>query len=826
MSQWFFAWSGATIPDPFLAVVTGTVNGGKTQTLSTTANTTAGDVFLDNVTASGITAGTLYGVSGPGVIDGTLLMYTAASGGDPATYQVNAAPTQTGGSVTLTLTKSITIAQTFGDVSGGTLSNIGDTAALVPGVYYSVSGVGIPAGSLVYWGGGTSGTLATISGGSVNASSSSGIPLTFSALPSAASSVLTNVSGVDSLTPGGTYNISGPGIPAGTTFIANGTSTITIDQPATAAQLGASLTIDGPLVDTDPFDAAKHAVYSENIRSIKITQKEGSFAELEITLQNPGTGLLKAGGQEWCWLSYDAGGGNVVPMFNGRIVGIFADLQLETVQLNFTAQPNNYVAAKRDLAKGLTVLPYVDPVWLTTSAIAPDTVLETRSLLWHIDRLTLDVTTSDILVGEDGTIDVTGHRYDSVRVAIGQPPITRVHGKGTVSWTQQGSGTVDLTSKAYGLFAAAKSIYGGSVLGNKYIVSTLTDGLKSSWPTLNTSLGCGWTFGENTQIKDANYVVGYSTSTTIPSADVTYFDLNLAKWKVSFPIYNYTIGLDLDWSASRKRTETVEFTMISDLQRMVSQPAGSDAETITVTADDIGEAIDLDNTPPIGDLRNNSYFTTSRGVSSFENLLLMARAKIRARARAVDITFQVPLHYVLDISCRHNVHLVDRRLPGGEATGKVKEYSLIQDQQGRPYAEIMIGCAIGRGGSVTAAVGTGAWVQSGVVGNGIQILVGGQTAVVSGELVYQALTDFPISDDGLNLFDLKASDVINSFDLTNGLKAQTTAVQSSIDPLATFDGVPTRLCLDLKPLDGEFNTDYTPAVKPLPIPKTIDLEAA
>lgn len=806
-------------------MVTGTVNGGKTETLSTTANTTAGEPFLDDVTASGITAGVLYGVSGPGILDGTLLIYTAASGDDPATYQLNAAPTATGGSVTLTLTKAITVAQTFGDVSGGTLSNIADTAALVPGVYYSVVGVGIPAGTLTYWGGGTSASLATISGGSVETSNSSGVPLTFAALPSAASSVITNVSGSENRTVGATYNISGPGIPAGATFVEDGSGTITLDQAATASQIGASLTIDGPLVETEPFDAAKHAVYDEKIRSIKITQKEGNFAELEVTLQNPGTGLLAAGKQEWCWLSYDPGDGNITPMFNGRVVGAFADFHLETVQLNFTAQPLNYAAAKRDIAKGLTILPYVDPVWLTTSTIDPDTVLETRSRLWHIDRLTLDVTTSDVLVGEAGTIDVTGHRYDTVQVTIGQPPITHVHVKGTVGWTQQGSGTIDLTNQAYSLFVDAKSNYGGT-LGNKYIVSTLTDGLKTSWPTPGTSIGCGWTFGDNTAITDANFVTGYSTSRTIPSADTQYFDEDGAKWKVSFPIYNYTIGLDLDWSASRKRTETVEFTMVSDLQRLLAQPAGADEETISVTADDIGEAIDLDGTPPIGDLRYSSYFTTLRGVYSFENLLLMARAKIRARARAVDITFQVPLHYVLDISCRHNIHLVDRRLPGGEASGKVKEYSLIQDQQGRPYAEIVMGCSIGRGGTVSASTGTGAWVDDSAIDPGIQIMVGGEIEVIGDELVYQSLQDFPISDDGFNLFDLKASAAIIDFKLTNGLKDQVDAVQSSTDPLAAFDNAATRLCLTLNPLDGEFNTDFSPAVKPLPIPKTIDLEAA
>jgi hypothetical protein len=185
--------------------------------------------------------------------------------------------------------------------------------------------------------------------------------------------------------------------------------------------------------------------------------------------------------------------------------------------------------------------------------------------------------------------------------------------------------------------------------------------------------------------------------------------------------------------------------MISDLQRLLSQPAGADEETITLTANDIGEAVDSDFTPPIGDLRRNSYFNTARGVSSVEYLMLMARAKIRARARAIEIKFQCRLEDVLGISCRQNVHLVDRRLPGGEASGKVVSYDLIQDQNGRPYAEITIGCSIGRGGTVTASEGTGAWADDSAVAQGVQLTTGGEITLVGDELVYQPLTDFQVS---------------------------------------------------------------------------------
>jgi hypothetical protein len=44
-----------------------------------------------------------------------------------------------------------------------------------------------------------------------------------------------------------------------------------------------------------------------------------------------------------------------------------------------------------------------------------------------------------------------------MEVTIGQPPITAFSVTGTVSWTQQGSGTIDITSQTNKLFQDATS---------------------------------------------------------------------------------------------------------------------------------------------------------------------------------------------------------------------------------------------------------------------------------------------------------------------------------------------------------------------------------
>jgi hypothetical protein len=64
------------------------------------------------------------------------------------------------------------------------------------------------------------------------------------------------------------------------------------------------------------------------------------------------------------------------------------------------------------------------PIWFSTN-VSPDTVLETYSALWHIDRRSLSVTASDILEGEDGTIDIGEDKsiYDRFSLSYGQPPL-------------------------------------------------------------------------------------------------------------------------------------------------------------------------------------------------------------------------------------------------------------------------------------------------------------------------------------------------------------------------------------------------------------------
>src|SRR5690606_22068276 len=105
--------------------------------------------------------------------------------------------------------------------------------------------------------------------------------------------------------------------------------------------------------------------------------------------------------------------------------------------------------------------------------------------------------------------------------------------------------------------------------------------------------------------------------------------------------------------------------------------------------------------------RRNRFFDTDRGRQSFNHMLCRARALLVARSRAVDITFSFPFERGLTLTGKETATLYDPRLPGGSATGKVKQYVLhVDGQSGASMATVTIGCAVGRGGAPTPAVGT------------------------------------------------------------------------------------------------------------------------
>jgi hypothetical protein len=585
----------------------------------------------------------------------------------------------------------------------------------------------------------------------------------------------------------------------------------------------------------EAFNAGVHNREDEAVLSFSLTHTEGDFAGLTVNCLNPGEGLLAPGRQQWAWLSwYD--GAAIQPLFYGRLVAVPESIDGETVRLLFSATPMDYDTIKADLADTLRVLPYYDQVWISGDTEDDDSVLNAYGRRWHIGRTDLALTTSDELTGEDGTLSIgeADHLYDNFEVTYGQPPLSEVKVEGSLGWKQSGSGTVDLTYKIYSVFKSRKTIYTHPQSG---VISSLTgDGLMSDWPKPGTSLGGGWTVSPLTFCIDApksfkryTYLVNYSaprsSTETSTSVATSYYDY--ITWIVDFPVSALQQKTYFDWVADRGRTEIIKATVIADIQPLLAEPTNdANIGTIKISASDTVTAEDNYGLP-IGDTRRKSYLNTDRGALSVQYLMLLARAELRRRARAVEVKFRVPWAKGVGATLRKNAQIADYRLPGGEAIGKVISYEMSASGTGEFYVEMTIGCAIGRGGTVSAAAGDPTYVNDGYVAAGYQIETGAQVTAPTGDIVYESLADMTVDDDGVDLLTLDSNTAVQSLTLTGGLGDQTTVVTYSADPVDALKSYPSRPCLQLVPVAGmNFSTTFEPTVEMMPIPKTIDLEAA
>lgn len=869
----------------------------------------AGSVILED--ASALEPGTDYGIAGGGIPAGTRFTF---SGSNTITLSQPATAT---GFVQLTITNP----------NGKNLvKNLADVTGLIAGFTYEVFGLGLPAGVEGIYGG-TDRTAIWAAGTNVNRTAGAvtimgpgtavgpgyqmfspsgeflfafqtdgnlvlyqyGTPLWSSRTNGEAATALWmqtdgNLVLYDGATPIWASGTNGKGSNASLVLqndgnlviYADGGSSFLLLADATKSGRGVGLAISKGKTypDGGAFDPVAHVREDEAIIALEISHEEGNFPSLKIDVLNPRIGLLAAGRNLWCWLSY----GPIeapVPLFHGRLIGIPANLQEEVVTLQFVARPNDYQARKSALAETLKVRPFWDPIWISQGESNPDTVLEARPQSWHIDRTTLAVTVSDILVGEDGTLALTAadHLYDGMEVSYADTPLRRVSVRGLVSWTQAGTGTVDLTNDMVEAFRE-----GGSPYYYPLVSSFTGPGLFDAWPKPGTSIGAGWSVDASATIEIAGWAQpwlmpkaylkpSYQNETILDAPGtwvggnglvwrpaITHSSEVIASWETwaaAFILSPYALNFVVSWTAARPRTETVEFVIDANVQPLLTDPADTEVATIDLSSALVAEAVDPGDQLPIGDLRRNSYFNTDRGAQSIEFLVALARAKLLARGRAVQLKVVTPFDFGVGLSCRWNVQVLDARLPGGEATGKVTNYVLSASGDSGRKAEITLGCSVGYGNVVTPDPGHPTYVDDHV--DGYQRSTGATLDPGTGDVVYQSLDDLDVlDDDGIDLFNMTASRVLRSIRIDGGVSHQQAtlgifpdytgdplfAPATDIlgtwaqyvpedDPSTVLGRDPTIVSLDLVPIGGQaFETDYVLAVSALSIPQTINTEAA
>jgi hypothetical protein len=464
--------------------------------------------------------------------------------------------------------------------------------------------------------------------------------------------------------------------------------------------------------------------------------------------------------------------------------------------LDFIGRPTDYAAQKSALAASLKVLPYYDPVFLTPESLAdPDAVLEARPEQWHIDRRSLVVTTSHILVGEDG-LEEFGEDdvpYDSVSISLGRVPTRALEVTADVTWKQSDQGCIDVGRFQFESYSGKSlidnwpkpgdSINGGYTVGFAYA----RDNYKID-TTEPTSVSVSWS---SDQRKHANGdTLSTSVSSTIAPLRGPSIKIPLTSGSKSgageaseestwlrVPLWSITAALALNYSAERERKETISFTMRANVQPLVTLPDDEEVATLHIGGGDVG-------TPhagvlPIGSVRNRSYFSGDRGLRSLEYLLHRARCQLMASARAVTVSWDCSFDRAKQLSCRKNALLHDHRLPGGQAQGKIVKYNLSLDgETGKPTGRVEIACSIGYGGSVASIPGDPSYVDAGYVGDEYQFNFGQTVALDAGDVAYSVPIDAP-NDDGLH-FPLTRRQAI----LTNVTRGSAAAQAAAIGAVA------------------------------------------
>lgn len=623
----------------------------------------------------------------------------------------------------------------------------------------------------------------------------------------------------------------------------------------------------------------QHHVMHEFIFSFELDQSEGNFASLNIEIENPGVGgLLRPGRKLRCWFAwFNPETEEIEPLFTGRLVAVPTNLQSRVVSLQFTAQPDDFDAAKAEIAAEIRAygLPYWDPVFVDESHEEdPDAVLEAIPKLWHVDRLTLETTLSDILVGEDGVVAFEeGEAFDDgLDVQLNDAPLDAVEVDATVTWKQSHVGTIDM---------------GG------YFFEGRIDGLASEWPKPGGSLSGGYSVvsasfvGYRINLTQVNITYVYENKekeptdgdlmshnesySGVPRGDLRFatrtkvtqanpedgqgYEVDLARVGISVGqgLGRAKASLVLGYGANRDWEERLTFTVHSDLQPVLR--AGNDArvtERIVISGRDVVEFGLLGSTA-------TSYFRWPRGDVSVRHLILRAVARLKLGGRVVNVTWGCTFARATEFTCRKSAALADKRLQGGYAIGKIIAYKMAGNGDSGVFdGSVTIGCTVGLGNAIVEVAGDPTYVEEGYVTRPYQMYENSVIAIGANDVGYSPPIIVP-NDDGL-IFPLTKRQVVlreqtikealpgpedqeppsTVFEVIGGPQPeQTNRPGAQIDALIAKAEVEAQRAaeragrdivyfeMELKAIDkGKFTTESTVKVQNLVLPKQYDLTTA
>lgn len=665
--------------------------------------------------------------------------------------------------------------------------------------------------------------------------------------------------------------------------------------------------------EADAFSSTFH-VEDESIYAFRLTQDEGEFASLEIVIRRPSVPVLDASRQQWCWFSWNDGSA-VHALFHGRVIGVPKQLNNELITLQFLAAPSDFTAQKEALAATLRVAPFWDAMWIEeTQRNDPDVVLESRSQLWHTDRLTHVLTASDIIVGEDGTIDVDeSHFYDDFDISYSQAPATKVHFEATAEFTQVNLGTIDIASaiptiktmtpegllkgwpesgakigsswelkecsivfRGETLTSKASKVTGDALVSDQLasllsairditmmdpreFIKTASDDIWSEFEYIfGDRQNALWLFGNQFGGSRFGWGDGWSSA---PVSGTSYsFSYYMASGAGGGLLNNWGLGFGtsdpyssvatgdggrvyiwgenirtskflIGYNIERQYAEKVVFDLVGDVQSMAIDIDGS--RVIKVEARSAADVAPAPGEPiPIQDFSQNKFFQTARGHEAVQYLLCVARAKLLATCRCVDIEAQMPFSYAPNITLRKNMLLSDARLPTGVAGGKIKSYEFSLDgASGEMVCSVVVGATVGNATAIEISNDGEDDYTEGDYAEDDYTFRNGLIHQITSDLGYGDFSNISIADDGIDFSQLTPSDLVIAVDVTFPFDVQKSIIDLLDGRYFKWTGIAqemnaiyTEVELRMKEVDGlQFATDLSVTPTTLIVPKTIDL---
>lgn len=657
---------------------------------------------------------------------------------------------------------------------------------------------------------------------------------------------------------------------------------------------------------TETTFGPEHMVEDELIFSFKLTHDEGQFATLELEIINPHIGLLAPGRPFWLWLSW-SDGTTVTPLFFGRLVGIPSSLLADVITITLVAKPIDYTEQRLAIAAGLRVLPFFDPIFIDEkSREDPDTALEGYSALYHVDRVTHQVSISDVIAGEDGVEEFTPNDvfYDGVSLELAEAPLMVCEVDATVNWVQcDHTGVIEFRKEQFNPLSTAVADdmpqqelnMGNGIIIKQALNSngntstskkdpnsgsvhwewqnqeeTHADGdsmsasVDYSWQNLpadftnKDTLGSVITGAETERTYTS--VTGDPQTGTAASETLTLkktFNVLAVDKALAQPVAtDMEIGVEVEQS----RTEVLHVRVLADVQPILTEA--------TETENNIKEKLSMQASDVVAEgvltASDGVYFSTARGLQSLEYLLMVARAHLLMRSRAVKTSWECPFSRVVNMSCRKNASIEDSRLPGGAVLGKVVAYEMTgSGDDGKFLGKVSIGSAVGYGNPLVTAAGAPDYVADGYVQLGYQHYSGTLLAAVTNDMAFSPLAyeaagiQLPVSKDQI----LVRHEWNDAGQAAAAQDAMTTAIQASrqLGPFVgdthfgaglsgpspellayaaaqanMFSGVdqairdtPAWLEIELAPVQNiSTSVEYDADVSPLVIPMQVDLSAA